>query len=169
MKIVFSLWFFMSCSVLCATNEYQLGPGDEIEVLVYQEPELRTISKISQSGQIDLPLIGQIKLEGLTVTEAKLGIESGYKQGYLVKPSVTIMVRTYRPFFIHGEVKAPGSYKYQADLNIEQAIALAGGLKDRASSSKWVVWRGYPRESFTAVKDTTIMPGDVIKIEKSFF
>ena len=169
MKFAVSLWLFISCSVLGATNEYQLGPGDEIEVLVYQEPELRTFSKLSQSGQIDLPLIGQIKLEGLTVTQAKLGIETAYKQGYLVKPNVTITVRTYRPFFIHGEVKAPGSYKYQADLNIEQAIALAGGLKDRASSSKWVIWRGYPRESFIGIKDTTIMPGDVIKIEKSFF
>lgn len=169
MKLLYISLLILSWSILAADNEYQLGPGDEVEIWVYQEPELKTLSKISQSGQIDLPLIGQIKLEGLTVTQAKLSIESTYKQGYLVNPNVTITVRVYRPFFIHGEVKTPGSYKYQADLNIEQAIALAGGLKDRASSSKWIIWRGYPRESFTAVKDTTIMPGDVIKIEKSFF
>lgn len=169
MKLLIILFLLFNYNAWAATKEYQLGPGDEVEVLVYQEPELRTLAKISQSGHIDLPLVGQIKLEGLSLPSAKKSIEDSFKQGYLVTPNVTITVRVYRPFFIHGEVKTPGSYKYQADLNLEQAIALAGGLKDRASDSKWIIWRGYPRESFTAIKDTTIMPGDVIKIEKSFF
>lgn len=47
---------------LAKSNEYQLGPGDEIEIFVYQESELKTLTKLSQSGQVDLPLVGQIKL-----------------------------------------------------------------------------------------------------------
>lgn len=150
-------------------NEYQLGPGDEIEIFVYQETELTTKSQISQAGTVSLPLIGQVPLEGLTANEAKGKIESLYQDGYLVNPNVTIIVRQYRPFFIHGEVKSPGSYKYQAELTVEQAIALSGGLKDRASDSKWVILRGYPQVAMAADKQTVIMPGDVIKIEKSFF
>jgi len=150
-------------------NEYQLGPGDEVEIFVFQEAELTTRAKISQAGMISMPLIGQVPLEGLTVTEAKAAIENLFADGYLVNPNVTFIVRQYRPFFIHGEVKQPGSYKYQAELTLEQAIALSGGLKDRASNSKWIILRGYPQVSFVADKQTVIMPGDVIKIEKSFF
>ena len=159
------VWF----SHLTLATEYQLGPGDEIEIYVFQELELTTKAKISQAGNISMPLIGQVTLEGLTSNEAKTRIEDLYRDGYLVNPNVSIIVRQYRPFFIHGEVKMPGSYKYQAELTVEQAIALSGGLKDRASSSKWIILRGFPQTSFLADKQTIIMPGDVIKIEKSFF
>ncbi len=161
--------FCSATSLATTANEYQLGPGDEIEILVFQEPELNLQAKISQAGNINLPLIGQVNLEGLTSEQAKLKVEELYKDGYLVNPYVTLTVRQYRPFFIHGEVKSPGSYKYQAELNIEQAIALSGGLKDRASKSNWVVLRGIPQVAFIGNKSTVIMPGDVIKIEKSFF
>lgn len=156
-------------SGLLWATEYQLGPGDEIEIYVFQEPELTTKAHISQSGSISLPLVGQVPLEGLSAKQAKAKIEDMYRDGYLVNPNVTIIVRQYRPFFIHGEVKNPGSYKYQAELTVEQAIALSGGLKDRASSSKWIILRGYPQQQVPAEKQTVIMPGDVIKIEKSFF
>lgn len=169
MNKLLCLLIIFTSSLYADNNEYQLGPGDEIEIFVYQESELKTLTKLSQSGQVDLPLVGQVKLEGLSIQQAKTVIEQRYADGYLLNPDITIMVRNYRPFFIHGEVKTPGSYKYQADINLEQAIALAGGLKDRASGSKWVIWRGFPRESFTAKKSSQILPGDVIKINKSFF
>lgn len=150
-------------------NMYLLGAGDSIEVLVYQEADLRTVTKVNQSGFINLPLVGQIKLEGLTIEAATDEIENKLKDGYLVYPDVTLIIREYRPFFIHGEVHHPGSYKYQAEINLEQAIALAGGLKDRASRSEWNIWRGFPQKPFKAKKGEKILPGDVIKIDKSFF
>lgn len=150
-------------------SKYLLGAGDTIEVLVYQEPDLRTVTKVNQSGFINLPLVGQVKLEGLTIETATEEIEKQLRDGYLVYPDVTLIIREYRPFFIHGEVKHPGSYKYQAEINLEQAIAMAGGLKDRASNSEWNVWRGFPQKPFRAKKGEKILPGDVIKIDKSFF
>ncbi|MUH72994.1 polysaccharide biosynthesis/export family protein [Psychrosphaera haliotis] len=170
MQLLVITFFILSSNLSQASSsEYQLGPGDEIEIFVFQEPELNVRAKISQAGFINLPLIGQVNLEGLSGEEAKLKVENLFKDGYLVNPYVTLTVRQYRPFFIHGEVKNPGSYKYQAELTIEQAIALSGGLKDRASGSEWVVLRGYPQKPLRAKKSTIIMPGDVIKIEKSFF
>lgn len=156
------------CFVVSA-SEYQLGPGDEIEILVFQEPELNVKAKISQAGHVNLPLIGEVSLEGLTSSKAKKQIELLYKDGYLVNPNVTFIVRQYRPFFIHGEVKQPGSYKYQAEITVEQAIALSGGLKDRASTADWEVLRGYPQVTTKVDKNSVVLPGDVIKIKKSFF
>lgn len=150
-------------------NKYLLGAGDTIELLVYQEPDLRTVTKVNQSGYINMPLVGQIRLEGMTIEAATTEIESKLRDGYLVYPDVTLIIREYRPFFIHGEVHHPGSYKYQAEINLEQAIALAGGLKDRASRSEWNIWRGFPQKPFKAKKGAKILPGDVIKIDKSFF
>lgn len=163
------LVFLLLLMTNASANDYQLGPGDKIMVQVYQEPELNTETQIAQSGFVDLPLIGQVQLEGKNMIEAKRAIEEQYLQGYLVSPNITVMVREYRPFFIHGEVKMPGSYKYQAEINVEQAIALAGGLKDRASKSEWVIWRGYPKVTVNVTNESKILPGDVIKINKSFF
>jgi len=170
MKQLLIALMFLTLSVDASVQtKYLLGAGDTIEILVYQEPDLRTVTKVNQSGFINLPLVGQVKLEGLSIESAKLTIEEKFKDGYLVYPDVTLIIREYRPFFIHGEVHHPGSYKYQAEINLEQAIALAGGLKDRASGSEWNIWRGFPQKPFKASKAEKILPGDVIKIDKSFF
>ena len=121
------------------------------------------MTKVNQSGVINLPLVGQIKLEGLTIEAASKEIEEKFREGYLVYPNVTLIIREYRPFFIHGEVHKPGSYKYQAEINLEQAIALAGGLKDRASSTEWNIWRGFPQKPFKAKKGEKIFPVTSLK------
>lgn len=148
---------------------YKFGPGDLIKISVYQEPDLTVLAEISQQGFIDMPLLGSIKLTGHTQQSAKLYLEQRLKDGYLVSPSVSITVDRYRPFFIYGEVRNPGSYDYQPDITLEQAIALSGGLLDRASRSAWHIQRGADKATFKASADTIILPGDVIKIDKSFF
>lgn len=148
---------------------YTFGPGDLLKISVYQEPDLSVTAEISQQGLVDMPLLGSLKLAGLTQQEAKQLLESKLRDGYLVAPSVSITVNTYRPFFIYGEVRNPGSYPYQPDITLEQAIALAGGLLDRASRKEWHLQRGSEKETSVATSDTVLMPGDVIKIDKSFF
>ncbi len=148
---------------------YQFGPGDTIKISVYQEPDLSVTAQISQQGFIDMPLLGSVKMTGLTQQGAKEQLENLLRDGYLVSPSVSITVDSYRPFFIYGEVRSPGSYAYQPDITLEQAIALSGGLLDRASREQWHIQRGADKATFVAKPDTIILPGDVIKIEKSFF
>jgi polysaccharide export outer membrane protein len=156
---------------LCIANEqiYRFGPGDTIKISVYLEDDLYFDGQIGQQGKIDFPLLGSIKLQGLTQQAVKSYIETELKNGYLVSPNVSVRVLKYRPFFIYGEVRKPGSYPYQPNITLEQAIALAGGLKDRASREKWTIQRGEELDIFEAVTDTIIQPGDVIKVEKSFF
>lgn len=148
---------------------YRLGPGDSLKITVYQEDDLSFIGQISQQGFIDFPLLGNIELSGLSQKESKAKIEMLLGKDYLVKPSVSVLVTTYRPFFIYGEVRSPGSYVYQPDITIEQVIALSGGLKDRASSKHWTIQRGLNKQVFNVLSDTIVHPGDVIKIHKSFF
>jgi protein involved in polysaccharide export with SLBB domain len=148
---------------------YKFGPGDAIKISVYQEHDLSVTAEISQQGFIDMPLLGSIKLTGHTQQSAKEYLERRLRDGYLVSPSVSITVDSYRPFFIYGEVRNPGSYDYQPDITLEQAIALSGGLLDRASRSAWHIQRGADKATFKAAADTIILPGDVIKIDKSFF
>lgn len=150
-------------------QSYMFGPGDTIKISVYQEPDLSVTAEISQQGFIDMPLLGSVKMTGLTQQSAKLHLEQLLQDGYLVSPSVSITVDSYRPFFIYGEVRSPGSYPYQPDITLEQAIALSGGLLDRASRSQWHIQRGADKATFVAKSDTIILPGDVIKIDKSFF
>lgn len=152
-----------------AMQGYTFGPGDAIKISVYQEPDLSVTAEISQQGYIDMPLLGSIKMTGHTQQSAKEYLEQRLKDGYLVAPSVSITVDSYRPFFIYGEVRNPGSFDYQPDITLEQAIALSGGLLDRASRSAWFIQRGADKTTFKAAADTVVMPGDVIKIEKSFF
>lgn len=148
---------------------YQFGPGDTIKISVYQEADLSVTAQISQQGYIDMPLLGSVKMTGLTQQQAKEQLEALLRDGYLVSPSVSITVDSYRPFFIYGEVRSPGSYPYQPDITLEQAIALSGGLQDRASRKQWHIQRGVDKTTFIASSDTIILPGDVIKIDKSFF
>ena len=167
-------WFILLVSIVSfatfsQTDVYRLGPGDSLSINVYQESDLSFVGQISQQGFIDFPLLGNIQLSGSSQKEAKDRIEKLLAESYLVKPSVAVLVTTYRPFFIYGEVRSPGSYAYQPDITIEQVIALSGGLKDRASSSQWTVQRGLKKEVFKVSRETTVHPGDVIKIHKSFF
>lgn len=154
---------------LSALHGYQFGPGDTIKISVYQETDLSVTAQISQQGFIDMPLLGSVKMTGLTQQGAKEQLENLLRDGYLVAPSVSITVDSYRPFFIYGEVRSPGSYPYQPDITLEQAIALSGGLLDRASREQWHIQRGADKATFVARPDTIILPGDVIKIDKSFF
>lgn len=148
---------------------YTFGPGDKLKISVYQEPDLSVTAEISQQGFIDMPLLGSIRLTGYTQQSAREYLEQRLRDGYLVAPSVSVTVESYRPFFIYGEVRSPGSYDYQPDITVEQAIAMAGGLQDRASRSSWHIQRGTDKATFKAVAETVLLPGDVIKIDKSFF
>ncbi|NRA60500.1 MAG: polysaccharide export protein [Psychrobium sp.] len=168
-KLLLIIALVFPCCVAAQNDVYRLGPGDTLFITVYQEADLSFPGKISQQGFIDFPLLGNIKLNGRTQAEAKSHIEKLLKDGYLVAPRVSIRVTHYRPFFIYGEVRSPGSYTYQPDITIEQVIALSGGLKDRASRKDWTIQRGLNKTVFQANAETIIQPGDVIKINKSFF
>lgn len=153
-----------------ASSTYLLGPGDKIEIKVFGQKDLTVESLLSNSGQINYPFFGEIKLTGLTVKQVEKLIYKGLKGDYLVNPNVYVQVVEYRPFYIHGEVKQPGGYPYQPSLTVSQAIALAGGLTERASKEKMYLFKEKNKNTKINVSLAyKVNAGDTILIKQRFF
>jgi polysaccharide export outer membrane protein len=150
---------------------YKLGSGDKIHVTVYNEQDLSGDYEVGDQGGLALPLIGQVLIGGKTTSEAEALIAAKYGANYLVNPRVSIQVLNYRPFFILGEVKNPGSYPYQSGMTIINAVALAGGYTPRANKSgikiKHTNDPSAPEQSID--ENGPVLPGDVVRVGERFF
>ena len=151
-------------------NHYILGPGDKIEIKVFGQEELSIAALLGNSGEINYPFLGELTLSGLTVKQVEGLIVNGLKGDYLINPSVYTHVATYRPFYIHGEVEKPGGYAYQPGLTVNQAVALAGGLTERASKNKIYLYKdGDKKKRLDASMSHQVNAGDTITIDQRFF
>jgi protein involved in polysaccharide export with SLBB domain len=152
-------------------NSYRLSSDDEISITVFNEPDMSINKiKVGTNGTISMPLLGQVTIKGLTVTELEQDLSNRLLDGYLKKPNVTVSISEYRPFYINGEVKKPGSYPYRKDLTIEKAVAMAGGFTERASKGTIVlVGEEETRNVNSAPLNNAVKPGDVITVSESFF
>ncbi|MCP4058029.1 MAG: polysaccharide export protein [Pseudoalteromonas sp.] len=163
---------FVSVSNAQDSADYVLGTGDSISIQVHGEEDLSFETRIGGDGTIRYPFLGDIKVTGRTVAEVRWLIADGLKGDYLDNPSVNVSVIEYRPFFILGEVKKPQHYAYQPGLTVRQAIAIAGGLTERASEEK-IELKRFVNGKFTVIQnvklDMAIEPGDTITIAQSFF
>jgi len=163
--------FYLLFIDVAYSNEYLLGAGDHIEITVYDEVDLTTKVKIDKSGLISFPFLDDVQVIGLTTKQVEKVIYQGLLGDYLVDPQVNVSIVIYRPFFIHGQVKRPGGYPYQDDLTLDKAIAIAGGLANRASKTDWKITRIVHGKSvvINANVTTQVKPDDIIKVEQSFF
>lgn len=152
-------------------GEYRLDEGDVIGIQVFDEPDLTLQATVSSRGGINYSYLGDLRVSGKTPGELEKHITDLLRDGYLVNPSVNVSIVEFRPFFIGGEVRSPGSYPYQPGLTLDKAIALAGGLTDRASPRQmFLVTAGQRSNNSRKVSlDTRISPGDTITIKEGFF
>ena len=153
-------------------SSYRLGAGDVVTVQVLGEEDLkREKIRLSDAATISYPVLGEIRLAGKTVGELETLIRDGLKGRYLVNPQVNVTINEYRNFFINGQIEKPGGYPFIPGLTVRKAVSLAGGFKERASREKIFVIREDDR-SQTARKvdlNATVLPGDIITVEESFF
>lgn len=171
-KLVVSLALLL-VSVLpsvMAKDTYFLGLGDQLEIKVLGHEDLSVDVLLGTQNSINYPLIGEIDVIGLSVEQVEAIVVKKLKGDYLVDPNVYAQVVKYRPFFIHGEVKKPGSYSYQLGMTINQAVALAGGLTERASKQKIFLSREAKKEKqLRATLESQVGAGDTITIEQGLF
>jgi len=166
-----SCWMVSPWPASAETAAYRLGTGDKVRVTVFNEKDLSGDFDVNDQGLVALPLIGQVKVGGLTLSQAQDLITQKYGKDYLVNPRVNVEVLNYRPFFILGEVKNPGSYPFVNEMTIVNAVALAGGYTPRANRNHIVIKRAAnPGAGEQEVpEDGAVLPGDVIRVPERFF
>lgn len=131
--LVYSL---LADTVVLAANNQTLGPGDIVKITVYQNPDLDTQARISESGTINFPLVGEVKIAGMSEREAEAEISSALQVGQFIKyPQVTLIVDQYssQQVSVLGEVKNPGKYSLSEGNTIVDIIALSGGITQEGS------------------------------------
>ncbi len=146
------------------TQTYRLAPSDKISIRVFNEDNLSLETTLGNSGIISYPLLGELKIKGLTLNEVEELITRKLKGPYLLNPKVTVTMVEYRSFFVNGEVARPGGYPYQPGLTVRKAIALAGGLSENASKEKLSIIRETDKTKTPqkATFDTVVNPGDIV-------
>src|SRR5690349_2965637 len=100
-------------------SSYKLGSGDTISVRVLGEDDLRREKvRLSDAGTISFPILGEIRVKGLTAGAVEDHITRGLKGRYLVNPQVTVSIDEYRPFFVNGMVEKPGGYPFSPGMTV---------------------------------------------------
>lgn len=149
---------------------YTLALGDVVSIHVFDEADLSFERvPITDAGTIVLPFVGAISARGRTTAQVQQAIIDGLKPDYLIDPKVTVSIVEYRPFFLTGEVEKPGSNAYQPGLTLRQALTIAGGMTERASTSRISVITEGSSSPERIGMDYLIKPGDTITVEESFF
>ena len=153
--------------------EYQLGPGDRLQITFFGKHtgDLSGDYEIDGTGLVPLPLVGNLRLGGRTLSQAEAVIREAYQPDYLKNPRISLQVLNYRPFYIWGQVNDPGSYPYVNGITVLEAVVIAGGFTKRAKESRMEIIRGTDptRERQDATPETIVLPGDVIEVPQRYF
>ena len=128
---------------------HTLALADRLRVAVFQEDDLTTLTRIDARGRVNLPLIGEVTIGGMTVNEAQTTIENAYKDGrYLRNPQVTINVEEYAPreVSIGGQIRNAGRYTLpiESTLTVVELVMKAGGITDIGKGTSVSITRILP-------------------------
>ena len=150
---------------------YKLDAGDKLRVVVYGQEGLTNTYAIDAAGSITMPLIGTVPARGRTPAGLAAEISAKLRNGYIRDPSVAVEIDSYRPFFILGEVAAPGQYPYVPNMSVESAVAIAGGFSPRAKRDSVTLTHSDAAGSTRVVVPlgTALSPGDTVLVNERWF
>jgi polysaccharide export outer membrane protein len=150
---------------------YRLDAGDRLRVVVYGQEGLTNTYAIDAGGSITMPLIGPVPARGRTPAGLAADITAKLRNGFIREPSVAVEIEAYRPFFILGEVAAPGQYPYVPNMTVESAVAIAGGFSPRALRDRVTITHTDAAGSMRTVVPlgTALSPGDTVLVGERWF
>jgi polysaccharide export outer membrane protein len=150
---------------------YRLDAGDRLRVVVYGQEGLTNTYAIDAGGSITMPLIGSVPARGRTPAGLAAEISAKLRNGYIRDPSVAVEIEAYRPFFILGEVAAPGQYPYVPNMSVESAVAIAGGFSPRARRDRVTLTHtdGSGSMRVAVPLGTALSPGDTVLVGERWF
>lgn len=111
-----------------AAQAYKIAPGDKVGVTVLGQPDLSGESTVDQTGNLRLPIVGDVRAADLTLDELEKSVSHSLERGYVRHPVVTAKIAEFLPVYVLGIVKTPGPYSYREGLTVLGAIARAGGV-----------------------------------------
>jgi polysaccharide export outer membrane protein len=152
----------MICSLLLAApasadSDYRMGVGDVLRITVYGQPDLATESRVGESGGITFPLIGEVKLVGITPAQGENEIAKRLRQGgFVLNPFVTLNVMQYRgqQVSVLGRVNRPGKHNLERVSRVTDALALAGGISPDGADTITLIRK---REGKTEHRDIDVV------------
>jgi polysaccharide export outer membrane protein len=152
-------------------SSYRLDAGDKLRVVVYGQEGLTNTYAIDAGGSITMPLIGSVPARGKTPAGLAAEITAKLRNGFIREPSVAVEIDSYRPFFILGEVAAPGQYPYVPNMTVESAVAIAGGFSPRAKRDRVTLTHtdGAGTFRFVVPLGTALGPGDTVQVGERWF
>jgi len=153
-----------------------LRAGDQLTITILGVESITVKDVVDERGNVNLPMIGQMKLLGLTTSQAEKLIEKTYiDEGFFKRITVTVVAQK-EDYFIHGQVMKAGRFPWTPDLTLLKALGAAGGFTPFAKESKIELQRGAQRLEYNAVRigdgrepDPAIEPGDVIVVSRGFW
>lgn len=162
-----------------AASNLTIGPGDEVEITVYGAPDLSAHTRVSSSGNVNMPLVGYVRVGGLTSSEAEAAIEAQLRdKSILNEPQVAVYVKEYSSsgISVAGEVAKPGFYSVLGPHRLLDVLQAAGGPTERASNRVVISHRGEKdTTTYTLSKDPAEMatsnvdlqPGDTVVVPRA--
>lgn len=168
-----------------SSQSYVLQPGDLVDIQVYMEDNMNRVLRLSGNGNITFPLVGNVKLSGLTLEQAEQRL-AGRLTAYIKNPQVSMLVKEYgnKTVYVLGQVSKPAAIQIPPEkpLTVLEAITSVGGFTDIANTSKVRVLRVENGKQKTIDVDVTqitkqgnksmdipLQPGDVIFVPQSMF
>ncbi len=164
-----------------APSGYLLSANDQVAVEVFGEEDLRTNARLNGEGNLSLPLLGSVRLTGLTLTQAAARLTELYGKDYLVNPKVNVTLIGYakRRFTVLGQVNRPGSFEMPegspGGIDLLEAVAMAGGYTRIAAPERTSVRRQTNGSEQVLRVDAKrggsfrVQPGDTITVGESIF
>ena len=156
-----------------AQSPDKLGPGDTVNITVFQQPDLTTDTRVSDAGSVTMPLAGAVKVAGLTTAEAAAAIEKALKEGQFLKsPKVRVALTAVRSRQVSllGHVARPGRYPIESGaMKMPDLIAAAGGLTPGGGEHVTVIRDGKQHKVSALNNDFELQGGDTVHVERAQF
>ena len=185
--LIFTFCLFASQDTFAnSKTEYRLQPTDVLTITVHGQPDLTTKTRITKKGYITFPLIGKMKVKGLTAQELEQELKAMLEADYLVSAQVLVFIEEYHPrqISVIGEVEKPGKYEMPTEkqTTLLEAIAMAGGFSKHANmnATRIIRVKDGKKENITVRvediiekgekdQDIILEPDDIVSVSESVF